>query len=203
MRRLPRTEGRSRRRRCGKCCASLPKRSVKPPRGLQQDRVAAGIAEAGMNGLEAVEIQQRQLRACQVCRPVSPWRPSAPRALPSPVSGSRGGRRRIFLAVGDVAHQAQAVGRHILLGDDGGAQFQPAPDAALAPGRGIPGGRPDRAGRETSPAHRDRSRGLRDGAAPSSRNATGSLYGAGRPSISAASGDRVRSWARKSRSNTP
>ena len=56
---------------------------------LQQDHVAAGIAQAGMDGLEAVQIQQRQSRRAKGIAQRSSASISATR-LPSPVKGSRG-----------------------------------------------------------------------------------------------------------------
>ena len=51
-------------------------------------------------------------------------------AAAQPGQGIAGDRRPLSLRVGDVAEKAQTVGRHVLLGDDAGAQFQPAPASA-------------------------------------------------------------------------
>ena len=150
-------------------------------------RVAAGIAQAGMNGLEAVDIEQREQRLVEAVAQrvqrlhqrdavAQPGQRVARQGGVALALASRHGGKFRFLALGDIGRQAQAIGRHILLGDDGGAQFQPAIGPAAAAGaefqaEGLAGTLAiflQRVGY--------RSRGPRDGDAPSNRHATGSFH---------------------------
>ena len=82
-------------------------------------------------------------------------------------------------------NQAQAVGRHILLGDDAGAQFQPALWPVGAAGAEFQAEGLTGPGHDNRPAHRGIDLavlGMEPGRA--SRRATGSPSCAGKPSIS-------------------
>ena len=70
-------------------------------RGVQQDHVAAGIAQTGMDGLEAVQIQQRQIRRTQgIAQCGHCLHQGGTCAKPNQGIAQR---RLLFLAVGDVA----------------------------------------------------------------------------------------------------
>ena len=140
-----------------KICASLPKRSFSRRAVCSRISIAAGIADAGMNGLEAVQVEQRQLRLLRAIAPSAVMRVHQRGARAQPGQRIVGDAGALSLrSVMSLRRPRQSDGTSwsvTMVARSSSQRHSPA----RRPGRGIPAGRPGRADRGTVPARRDRS----------------------------------------------